>query len=237
MALVWKQRIHSAYTGATLGLSPVGVMYIVQDSVTGLHAKEKCGNMELREKGYFWVVTKSKAEITRYPHWFEEVTVKVTSLDAGKVRTIFKIEVFDENGTLCVSALQELCVLDFERHRVQKLCEVGFVSDEVAENAAPFTRFGLVAPPVFTQKVLPHMIDMSGHMNNVEYVKIAMDCFDNAATTKREPTMMETHHLRECKEGDLLTVGCEDGQNESLVRIYRENQLVFEMKLNWREKK
>ncbi len=237
MSLEWKQQIHSAYTGATLGLLPVGVMYILQDAMTGLHAREKCGNKELREKGCFWVVTKTKAEVLRYPHWCEEVTVKVTSLEESRICTIFKVEILDKDGNECVSAMQQLCVLDFERHRPQKLSAVGFVPEQPLGQRAPFTRFSPEVTPVFAQKVLPHMIDMSGHMNNVEYVKIAMDCFENAALTKREPTVIEAHYLCECKEGDELTVCCQDGENESLVQILSENKPVFEMKLIWREKK
>lgn len=237
MSFEWKQQILSAYTGATLGLLPSGVMYILQDAVTGLHAMEKCGNKEMREKGCFWVITKSRAEIMRYPHWCEQVTVKVTSMQESRICTVFKVEVLDEEGNICISSLQELCVLDFERHRPQKLSDVGFVPEQPLGERAPFTRFEIQATPLFTQKVLPHMIDMSGHMNNVEYVKIAMDCFAAAERANREPSVIEAHYLCECKEGDELTVCCQDGENESLVQILSENKPVFEMKVNWREKK
>lgn len=238
MATEWEQTVHSAYTGATLRLVPAGVMYILQDAVTGLHAKGKCGNKELREQhGCFWVITKSKAEIRRYPAWCETITVRATSLDAGRIRTIIKVDILDAQGNLCASAVQEMCVLDFERHRPQKLSSVGFFPEQDGEEIC-FEKFeteGLA--PHHDVTVPPHMIDMSGHLNNVEYVKLALDCFENPAVTKREIAALETHHLRECREGETLTVACKNEGETSQVCLFREGEPVFEMKILWREKK
>lgn len=238
MSIEWKQKIHSAYTGASLYLRPAGAMYMVQDALTALHAKNKCGNMELgRDYNSFWVITKSKVQFMRYPAWHESVLVSATTADAGKVRTELQVELRDEKGEVCVQARQELCVLDFAHHRPRRLADVGFTPESEALPKVCYERFSADPLPChYTQTVLPHMIDMSGHLNNVEYIKLALDCFDTDFTARYEPAELEAHHLRECKEGALLTI-CEKTQGDtSLVRILCEDSPAFEMKIIWREK-
>lgn len=238
MSFRFQQKIHSAYTGATLSLRPAGAMYIVQDALTGMHAEKKCGNMEMkRDHNCFWVVTKTKLIFRRYPAWHETVEVTADTAVTGRIRCESQVLITDAEGKLCVQARQELCVLDFERHRPQRLSEVGFIPEVESLPPMEFERFPAEElPEHHAQTVLPHMIDMSGHLNNVEYVKIAMDCFDSAFTALREPAELEVHHLRECKEGALLSV-CEKTERDiSLVRILCDGAPAFEMKILWRNK-
>ncbi len=238
MAFQWQQKIQSAYTGASLHLRPAGAMYIVQDALTAMHAEKKCGNMEMkRDYNCFWVVTKTRLIFTRYPAWHETVGVSAVTALTGRIRTESHVSITDAEGKTCVEARQELCVLDFERHRPQRLLEVGFVPEVEALPEAGFERFSAEPLPCHhTQAVLPHMIDMSGHLNNVEYIKLGMDCFDTAFTARREPAVIEVHHLRECKEGALLTI-CEKTEGDtSFVRILCEDAPAFEMKIVWRVK-
>ncbi len=232
-----KRRIYSAYTDASVRLGAAQTMYIVQDSLSRWQRDKMCGNCEVRELGLFWVVTKSQVNFHRYPAWDSEVEVCYGFAPAGRIRTEFSVTIKDEKG-VAIEARQEYCMLDFERHRPQKLEQVpNFTPDLEALPTAAYQRFAAeTGKEVHIQQVLPHMIDMSGHLNNVEYVKLALDCFDGEFLRSKEVAWMEAHHLKECIEGQRLTLCRQDDGAESVCRIFCEDILVFEIKFVWRDK-
>ena len=230
-----KRKIYSAYTDASVRLGAAHTMYLVQDALSRWQRDQLCGNCEIREKGLFWVVTKSKVKFHRFPMWDSEVDVTFGFAPAGRIRCEFCVDITDDDGS-AVEVRQEYCILDFERHRPQKL-EGILTPDLPAQQPAGYEKFEIEqADLCHTVTVLPHMIDMSGHLNNVEYVKLALDCFDGKFLSENEPAEMECHHLKECKEGETLTLWRKDEGNTSYCQILREETPVFEIKFVWREK-
>ena len=230
-----KRKLYSAYTDAAVRLGTAHTMSIVQDTLSRWQRDHRCGNCEIRDRGCFWVVSKSKVIFHRYPVWDSEVEVSYGFAPVGKVRTEFVTVLSDQAGKVAETR-QEYCILDFERHRPQAL-EGLFVPDLEKLPRAQYEKFPKEGFALcHTQKVLPHMIDMSGHLNNVEYVKLALDCFNCAHTANYEVAEMETHHLKECREGDVLTLWRRDEENASYCRILSEETPVFEAKFVWREK-
>ena len=84
----------------------------------------------------------------------------------------------------------------------------------------------------YEQKIYSEHIDMSGHLNNVEYVKLAMNTFSVEYTHTHEIHEIEMHYLGECMEGDLLTVNCYKLTDKLYYcMIMNQDRLVFEMKM------
>ena len=230
-----KRKLYAAYTDATVRLGVPHTMSLTQDSLSRWQRDHLCGNCEVRDKGLFWVVTKSKVIFHRYPVWDSEVEIRHGFAPAGRIRLEYLVEIRDEMG-VAVEVRQEYCILDFARHRPQKW--EGILQPDLSPlPSGEYERFAEGEMTLcHTQAVLPHMIDMSGHLNNVEYVKLAMDCFAADFTATREVAEMETHHLKECREGETLTLWRRDEGNISYCRILREQTAVFEAKFTWRNK-
>lgn len=231
-----KRKLYAAYTDATVRLGVPHTMALTQDSLSRWQRDHLCGNCEIRDRGLFWVVTKSKAIFHRYPVWDSEVEIRHGFAPAGRIRLEYLVEIRDEMG-VAAEVRQEYCILDFARRRPQKW--EGILQPDLPPlPSGEYERFAEGEMTLcHTQAVLPHMIDMSGHLNNVEYVKLAMDCFAADFTATREVAEMETHHLKECREGETLTLWRRDEGNISYCRILREQTAVFEAKFTWRDKK
>ena len=85
---------------------------------------------------------------------------------------------------------------------------------------------------VYQQKVLPQHIDMSHHMNNIEYVKLALNVFSASDLELCIPSELEVHYLGESEEGQTLKVFRADHNGATYMRILDEtDRPVFEMKL------
>jgi acyl-ACP thioesterase len=80
--------------------------------------------------------------------------------------------------------------------------------------------------------VLPQHIDMSHHMNNIEYVKLALNVFSASDLELCIPSALEIHYLGESKEGQIMKVFRANHNGATYMRILDEtDRPVFEMKL------
>jgi acyl-ACP thioesterase len=84
---------------------------------------------------------------------------------------------------------------------------------------------------VYRQKVLPQHIDMSHHMNNIEYVKLALNVFSAADLELCIPAMLELHFLGETREGQEVKIFRADKMGATYMKIEDDTgRQVFEMK-------
>ena len=85
---------------------------------------------------------------------------------------------------------------------------------------------------VYRQKVLPQHIDMSHHMNNIEYVKLALNVFSSEDLELCIPSMLEVHFMGETHEGQEVKVFRADKMGATYMKIEDdEGRQVFEMKI------
>ena len=69
-------------------------------------------------------------------------------------------------------------------------------------------------------------------MNNIEYVKLALNVFNATDLELCMPSTLEIHYLGESKEGQTMRVFRADLKGATYVRILDEtDRPVFEMKL------
>jgi hypothetical protein len=85
---------------------------------------------------------------------------------------------------------------------------------------------------VYRQKVLPQHIDMSHHMNNIEYVKLALNVFSAEDLELCIPSMLEVHFMGETHEGQEVTIFRADKMGATYMKIEDDmGRQVFEMKI------
>ena len=76
---------------------------------------------------------------------------------------------------------------------------------------------------------------MSHHMNNIEYIKLALNVLSVAEIEEREPLDLEVHYMGESREGELLTVlHAREGSVSYMKILNGSGRAVFEMKLSFR---
>ena len=123
------------------------------------------------------------------------------------------------------------------RHRPVKLSAVDFPTEGAPEPFmdSKFTKFPVEPAEyveVYRQKVLPQHIDMSHHMNNIEYVKLALNVFSSEDLELCIPSMLEVHFMGETHEGQEVKVFRADKMGATYMKIEDdEGRQVFEMKI------
>ncbi len=87
---------------------------------------------------------------------------------------------------------------------------------------------------VFEQKIRSSLIDMSQHMNNTEYVKLALSTFTNDYLREHDILELEAHFTGESKEGQTLRVYRRDEDSNTFVYIKESERLVFECRITFK---
>lgn len=232
-----KQRtITSAYVDSSCKMGIAQTVLMVQDNFTENFAAFRQDNFAVKEKGGYWVISKAKFKFMSRPFWRDKVVTTSFPTCNALIRTNENTIITTTDGEPIVFAEQEVCCLDLERHRPMKLSAVDFPTEGFPEAilSDAYDRFNEVAldyQEVYQQTVLPQHIDMSHHMNNIEYVKLALNVFSVEDLEQCVPSEMEVHFLGESREGEVLRIFRADHNGATYMKILEGIRTVFEMKM------
>jgi acyl-ACP thioesterase len=229
-----KVYIPTEYCDYTIRLGYCQSFFLLQNAMIDGFEVYDCGNKGLGERcNAYWAVTKTKLHINKRAFWGETVDVKSDYINDGKLRVNVKTKAYDKNGELLLSGAQELCVLDKESHRVKRLSDTCLPEPEKQEPVAEFEKFKIPENSCASYEltVRSQHIDMSRHVNNIEYIRMALDLFSVDELINDDISDIEVHYIGECREGETLCCQRFDENNESYVTISKEDKKCFEMKI------
>lgn len=233
-----KQRtITSAYIDVSGKMGIAQTVLMVQDNFTENFGSIKMDNFCVNEKGGYWAIYKAKFKFFKRPFWRDKVITTSFPADSAPIRTYENTAITTVEGEPIILAVQEACCLDMERHRPMKLEAVNFPMEGAPEHFLDnkFSKFPVEPEEyqeVYRQKVLPQHIDMSHHMNNIEYVKLGLNVFSAADLELCIPSMLEVHFLGETREGQEVTIFRADKMGATYMKIEDDTgRQVFEMKI------
>ena len=232
-----QREISSAFIDSSVRMGVAQSVLLVQDNLTECFNAMGCDGIIYREKfNDFWVFTKTKVHFERRPYWREIVTARTFPIDNLGMRTHVNTEITDKAGKRLLAANQEACVLSLETHRPVKITTLPYPKEDFPEAVfnEPFERF----PSDFTEDELAFEqvirschIDMSHHMNNIEYIKFALSVFSDDFLQSHEITDLEVHYTGESREGQTLKVyrrEASDCAGKTFVHIKESGRCVFE---------
>ena len=207
-----EREISSAFIDSSVRMGIAQSVLLIQDNLTECFNAMECDGVIYREKfNAFWVFTKTKVHFERRPDWREIVTAKTFPIDNLGIRTHVNTQLIDKNGKTLITANQEACVLSLENHRPLKITDLPYPKENFPDAVftEAFERFPTDFSDndfVFEQEIRSSQIDMSHHMNNIEYIKLALCVFTDDFLQSHEITDLEVHYTGESKEGQILKV-------------------------------
>lgn len=259
-----KRNISSAFIDSTVKLGIAQAVLLVQDNLTESFNMMGCDGIVYREKyNAFWVFTKTRVHFFRRPDWREQVSVATFPVSNEGFRTNVNTIAKDAGGKTVLTANQEACVLDMEKHRPMRLkpplnYPIENFPERVVTDAFekfPAASFGEGSAPIYEHIIRSTQIDMSHHLNNIEYIKLALNVFSDEYLQSHEPSVLEVHYLGESKEGQTLKIYQQDvsicdtgvgnagdaaGTSEvtndtdaTYITIAESDRVVFEMKITF----
>ena len=229
--------ITSAYIDVSGNMGLAQTVLMVQDNITENFGSMKMDGFTVKSRGCFWVIYKAKFKFLKRPYWRDKVVTTSFPADYELIRVNEHTAITTIDGEPIIYAKQEMCCLSLERHRPIRLTSVGFPSEGFPEGFIKddFDRFNVKPEEykeVYQQKVLPQHIDISHHMNSIEYVKLALNVFSASDLELCTPSELEIHYLGESMEGQMLKIFRADHNGATYMRILDEtDRPVFEMKL------
>ena len=241
--------ISSAYLDSSLHLGSAQAALMIQDNLTECYNMLDIDGIVYKERyNAFWVFTKTKIHFNRHPAWREKIKASTFPINNGALRAHINTVLVDSEGKEVVTANQEACVLDFERHRPMKLTDLNFPKEGFPNPifTKSFERF----PSDYTDgeyeyefKVRSQQIDLSHHLNNIEYIKLGLNTYPESMHLIREISDLEMHYLGETKEGQVLRIYKKSTSEGDFIRILevtdckedenKKPRIVFEMKINF----
>ena len=240
-----ERNISSAFIDSSLKMGIAQTVLMIQDNLTECFNKLDCDGVIYRERyNAFWVFTKSKIHFEKRPGWRQMIDASTFPIDNAGFRTHINTVLRDKDGTVLITANQEACVLDLEKHRPVNLTTLNYPKEGFPEAAfnEPFERFDSdFTEEDFTeedfkyeQEIRSQHIDMSHHKNNIEYIKLALNVFTDDFLLAHEPDSLEVHYTGESKEGQTLRVYSKTKDSSTQIIIKESDRSVFEMKIQFK---
>ena len=87
---------------------------------------------------------------------------------------------------------------------------------------------------MYEQKIRSQMIDLSHHMNNIEYIKLALNTFTDYFLINCNPDELEIHYVEEALEGQSIQVYRAQENNTYYFKLMQNDKLAVKMKLSFK---
>jgi len=234
-----KRKVSSAFIDSTVKLGIAQAVLMVQDNLTECFGMLKCDGIIYREQhNAFWVFTKTKLHFVKRPDWRQEIYAATFPIDNLGMRTHVNTVLKDLDGNILLAANQEACCLDLEKHRPLKITNLPYPKENFPEAVynEPFERLDAEMEDgdfVYEQIIRSQHIDMSHHMNNIEYIKLGLNVFSDDFIESHEAKDLEVHYTGESKEGQILKVYRKEIDGAYIIKIKESERIVFEMKISF----
>lgn len=209
-------------------LSPVGLLGILQEVAASHCGVFHLSGLDLKPKGYFWILSRMHIQISRLPLWSEKITIQTWEKPHSFISQPREFQILDSKGDTIVRASSMWAIID-RNSKPQKLdqfdCEGRFPLDQDALTVKAFPRFSSV---VFNDNLLSHTalhsdIDLNEHVNNTRYLQWAMDAMGHGFWTKHNVTGINIHFISQIFPDDGYFVATQEVDNKMFFTIYAEN--------------
>ena len=185
---------------------------------------------DLAKFNLFWVITKNKFRFYRKPMLLQEFTLKTWPKKPELIRSNRFCQLVDDNGVFA-EAKSEWVMLDKTTFKVAKH-SVAYPSDLIHSEETILDEPWLKVNSDFTDYDFEYSylvnsqdIDLSQHMNNIAYLRAMFSVISSDKINSLSIFEMEVHYLRQCFEGDNLSIRFKNTKDGFTAGFLRENQL------------
>lgn len=193
------------------------IMSIFQQAVTEHTALLDVDAPAVKRKlGAKWVITRARFEINECLHVGDSYTVETWPLEA-KVLRFGRSFIIEKDGRRIASAYTEWCLLDIDTNEVIRAKNLvmpieTYLTDKVVSR--PFSQKKEEmekSDAVYTKTMRVSDLDINRHVNNISYIKMALDCFDTNELESTDIKSFEVYYLSQCYEKEEITMYRKDG--------------------------
>lgn len=232
-------QVNSCRIDVTAHMGITDAMGLIQDMISEQTGRMGIDDFSIKNKsGAFWVMNKVRLKLFKMPCWKD--TVKLTScmIQPTGVQCRWDFLAADEQGTPFWTGRTELCLLDFETHRIRRVNSTCFPLDlDFCEaNTMKFDKFKPTTESgeyMYSKVIRATDLDIVCHTNNVQYNTFALDTFTADELKAMEITDYQIDFVSESHEGDRIDLyreKTEDGY--TVIGIHPDDgKMIFKTKI------
>lgn len=223
MEKIWKDeyKIHS-YEMDARGKGNLQILCkFMQESAYNHAENMRVGFSHLTEQQLFWILSRLKIRILKYPEWNDMITIHTWHSARDRLFYYRDFKIFDAEGKVIALATTAWLALDVEtRHpmRVEEFLEIDVEdAEQVFEG-----KMGKVLPlkAAFSVKEVETAygdIDVNSHINNIRYMDWILDSYPLEFHKAHTLEEFEINFVSEAVYGDRLTVMRKDGEDRTIL--------------------
>ncbi len=173
----------------------------------------------LAPKGLFWVAVKTKIAFENPIKMMDEATLSTWPAPPEKLRCVrfYKLE---SNDKIVATGKTEWAILSFSSNRPQLVSDIypkdlEYHNEKVCESPFVFEFEDFSNSERFERVVKYSDIDLSHHVNNVAYVRMAFDTLSTNEVENTKISEIDVIYRRQCYEKDTLTI-CKKATQEHI---------------------
>lgn len=162
----------------------------------------------LEERDLVWILSSWQIEIKRYPVFFEPIQVETRPYDLKGFFGYRNFSMIDEKGERIVTANSVWTLMDLKRGCPAKLTEEMKQKYELDERLPMNYQSRKITLPQEDEcdisraepiEIKVHHLDSNLHVNNAQYIRIALDCIEN-----KRPSALRAEYRKQAHLGDKL---------------------------------
>ena len=236
--VIFSKDIHvrSYEVDATGHFSMQAICNHLQDIAWEHAGKLGFGYEQLARKNLFWVLSRLKIQIEKYPLLNDKVILKTWPRGSEKLFAYRDYAIEDKDGQLLITATSAWLILDKVNHRPQPS---GFLSNVPSFTESRVRENDLKKLPAVENdkknefvKVLFSHLDMNQHVNYTRYIQWIMDSYPYEKYLDDRLKSIEINFLAEAELNDGIAVqtqkmpGTENQFLHSLIRKHDKKEIT-----------
>lgn len=236
--VVFSKDIHvrSYEVDATGHFSMQAICNHLQDIAWEHACKLGFGYEQLAQQNLFWVLSRLKIQIKKYPLWNDKVILKTWPRGSEKLFAYRDYTIEDKNGQLLFAATSAWLILDKTNHRPQPSDFLGKVfsvpeSRVRGKNLEKLPSVENDKKNIFFKVLFSHL-DMNQHVNYSKYIQWILDSYPHKIHLVDQLKSLEINFLAEAELNDGIAVqtqkipGTENQFLHSLIRKHDKKEIT-----------
>ena len=192
--------------------------------------------VDLAKLNLFWVITKSKIKFYNRPEMMSDYKVTTWPTPPEILRSLRYASFENEKGVFA-EGKTEWIMLKKDTFRPSKTTgvypkEVTFTNKTILNE--PWERFNddfSVFDKKISYTVKSTDIDLSNHMNNVNYIRALFSCFSTKEIDSLDIKEIEIHYIKQCFEGDELKIRLKNTENGFIAGFINKGDIAVKVKV------
>lgn len=197
---------------------------------------------DLAQKNLFWVLSRVRVEIVRFPKWTEKIRLITYPRGVEGLFALRDYEVYDANNQQIIAGSSSWLILNSQNRRPVRLSdtELPFISNErsaLAQN--PYKIADVSGSPIVRDNIIvkPSDFDVNYHVNNTRYIEWAYNTLNFDYHKVNTLKAIDVNFLAEGKENNNLNIDLyqvdEQNHHVSINRI-EDNKELCRLTFKWR---